>query len=127
GLPERGHRYAITLARQALGELDERADALRAGGLYERLGRYLWANGDAESESIGAYQRAVELVPDTPSAERARALTGLASALSYADRPDPTAWCQEALRVARAAGARGEEGRALQSLGYCRAMAGDVD
>jgi len=119
--------HAVVLVRRALAETDARADSPRAGVLYERLGRYLWANGDAESESIGAYQRAVELVPDGPSAERARALTGLASALAYADRPDPTAWCEEALRVARAAGARGEEARALQSLGYCRATAGDVD
>jgi DNA-binding CsgD family transcriptional regulator len=53
-------------------------------------------------------------------------LTGLASALVYADRPDPAGWGEEALRVARVAGARDEEGRALQSLGYRRAMAGDT-
>jgi DNA-binding CsgD family transcriptional regulator/tetratricopeptide (TPR) repeat protein len=119
--------HAIGLVRRALGTVDAATDPSRAGMLYERLGRYLWANGDAESESIGAYQRAVELVPDAPTAERARALTGLASAFAYADRPDPSAWCAEALRVARAAGARGEEGRALQSLGYCQAMAGDIE
>jgi DNA-binding CsgD family transcriptional regulator/tetratricopeptide (TPR) repeat protein len=118
--------HAIGLVRRAMGQVDDATDPLRAGMLHERLGRYLWANGDAESESIGAYQRAVELVPDAPTAERARVLTGLASAFTYADRPDPSAWCAEALRVARAAGARGEEGRALQSLGYCRAMAGDI-
>jgi DNA-binding CsgD family transcriptional regulator/tetratricopeptide (TPR) repeat protein len=118
--------HAIGLVRRALGAVDAGADPQRAGMLYERLGRYLWANGDAESESIGAYQRAVELVPDAPTAQRARVLTGLASAFAYADRPDPSAWCAEALRVARAAGARGEEGRALQSLGYCQAMAGDI-
>src|SRR5262249_48443859 len=87
----------------------------------------LWANGDAEAASIGAYEEAVALVPEAASAERARVLTGLASALTYADRPDPSTWCEEALRVARAAGARAEEGRALQSLGYCRAMAGEVE
>jgi DNA-binding CsgD family transcriptional regulator/tetratricopeptide (TPR) repeat protein len=118
--------HAIGLVRRALGAVDEAVDPLRAGMLHERLGRYLWANGDAESESIGAYQRAVDLVPDGPTAERARVLTGLASAFTYADRPDPSVWCAEALRVARAAGARGEEGRALQSLGYCRAMAGEI-
>ena len=61
------------------------------------------------------------------TAGRARVLTGLASALVYADRPDPSPWCEEAVRVARAAGARREEGRALQSLGYYRAMVGDVE
>jgi len=118
--------HAIALVRRALREVDDGSDALRSGLLHERLGRYLWAHGEAESESIGAYLRAVELVPDSPTLERARALTGLASAFAYADRPDPSAWCAEALRVARAAGARGEEGRALQSLGYCLAMAGDI-
>jgi DNA-binding CsgD family transcriptional regulator/tetratricopeptide (TPR) repeat protein len=117
--------HAIALVRRALSEAGP--DPLRAGILHERLGRYLWANGKAESESIGAYQRAVELTPPGPSPQRARVLTGLASALTYADRPDALAWCEEALRVASAAGARGEEGRALQSLGYCRAMAGDVE
>jgi DNA-binding CsgD family transcriptional regulator/tetratricopeptide (TPR) repeat protein len=115
--------HAITLMRRALGEVD----ASRAGLLYERLGRYLWVNGGSESESIGAYQKAVELVPAVPSPERARVLTGLAGALTYADRPNATEWCEQALDVAQAAGARGEEGRARQSLGYRRAMAGDVE
>ena len=104
-----------------------RDDPLRAGLLHERLGRYLWANGDAEAESIGAYRRAVELVPDTPSAERARVLTGLASALVYADRPDPSAWSEAGAAGGPGRRGAGEEGRALRSLGYCRAMAGDVE
>jgi ATP/maltotriose-dependent transcriptional regulator MalT len=117
--------HAIGLIHRALA--DARGDTVRAGTLHERLGRYLWANGHAESQSVGAYQRALELAPPGPSPERARALSGLASALTYADRPDAAAWCEEALSVARAAGARGDEGRALQSLGYCRAMAGEVE
>ena len=115
--------HAIALVRQGI----EAEPPERAGDLYERLGRYLWANADAESESIGAYERAVELTPDAPTEQRATVLNGLASALLYADRPDPSAWYQEALRVARAAGARGDEGRALQTPGYCSAMAGDVE
>jgi DNA-binding CsgD family transcriptional regulator/tetratricopeptide (TPR) repeat protein len=118
--------HAIGQVRAALAE-DGGADALRTGLLHERLGRYLWANGDAEEASIGAYEQAVALVPATAEAARARVLTGLASALTYADRPDPSTWCEEALRVARAAGAGAEEGQALQSLGYCRAMAGAVE
>jgi hypothetical protein len=90
--------HAIALIRRAIDAVDPEVDPGRAGMLYERLGRYLWANGDAESESIGAYERAVQLVPDTASAQRARALTGLASALVYADRPDPSSWCEEAVR-----------------------------
>lgn len=114
--------HAISLIRKALRESDQ-----GTGALYERLGRYLWANGDAEAESIGAYERAVSLAAQGPSAERAGALTGLASALTYADRPGALDACEEALHAARAAGARGEEGRALQSLGYCAAMAGNVE
>jgi DNA-binding CsgD family transcriptional regulator/tetratricopeptide (TPR) repeat protein len=116
--------YAIATTRRALQRCGS-VEAERAGTLQERLGRYLWANGNAESESIGAYESAVKLAP--AGAQRARALTGLAGALTYADRPDAAAWCQEALRVARSAGAQREEGRALQSLGYCEAMAGNVE
>ncbi|WP_203907844.1 ATP-binding protein [Rhizocola hellebori] len=117
--------YAIAATRNALRRCA--ADTVRAGTLYERLGRYLWANGNAETESIGAYESAVQLAPAGASAQRARALTGLAGALTYADRPDAAAWCEEALQVARSAGAQREEGRALQSLGYCEAMAGNVE
>jgi DNA-binding CsgD family transcriptional regulator/tetratricopeptide (TPR) repeat protein len=119
--------HAIALVRHGLAQVNVDDEPYGAGRLYERLGRYLWANGDAEDESINAYRRAVELAPDPRSVERARALAGLASALVYADRPDPVPWCEEAIQVARAAGARGPEGQALQSLGYCRAMAGDVE
>jgi len=119
--------HAIALVRRALAAVDADSDASRAGTLYERLGRYLWTNGNAEAESIGAYRMAVRLVPPAPSAERARALVGLAGALVYAGAPGSSASCEEALRVARAAGARGEEGRALQSTGFCLAMAGDVE
>lgn len=117
--------HAIAMTRRALNQAV--ADTSRAGALYERLGRYLWANGSAESESIGAYESALALAPAESSSERAQALTGLASALAYADRPEAAAWCEEALRVARVAQARVEEGRALQTLGYCQAMAGSVE
>src|SRR5262249_48458195 len=119
--------HAIGLIRHALTEIDADSDRLRAGILHERLGRYLWADAGGEAESIGAYERAVGLVPDSPSIEPARVLTGLAGALVYADRPDQVMWCTEALRIARLAGARSEEGRALGHLGYCRAMTGDIE
>jgi hypothetical protein len=80
-----------------------------------------------ESESVGAYERAVQLIADIPSAARARVLTGLAAALAFVGRPDPLKWSAEALRIARAAGDRREEGRAMQTLGYCRVMAGAVE
>jgi DNA-binding CsgD family transcriptional regulator/tetratricopeptide (TPR) repeat protein len=107
---------AVALTRAALASVDAAAEPVRAGLLAERLGSYLVWSGD---EALDAFQQAVDLVPaEPPSAARARVLAGQAQALVMASRPGaahPRA--EEALQVARLAGARQEQGWALRALG----------
>jgi DNA-binding CsgD family transcriptional regulator/tetratricopeptide (TPR) repeat protein len=115
------HRRAVALARRALAAVDP-ADRVRAGLLQARLGRYLWVAGS--EEVLGAYERAVELVPaEPPSAERAGVLAGYANILLLYDRVRAAHdYAEQALAMARAAGALREEGQALRTLGTTRSL-----
>jgi DNA-binding CsgD family transcriptional regulator len=108
---------AVALARAGLGELDAAAEPIRAALLAELLGSYLWLLASAEAQDV--YQWAVDLLAAAPpSAALARVLAGRAKALMMVSRlRDAQASAEEALAVARAAGARREEGRALLALG----------
>ena len=120
---------ATAYAESAIARLDERADRLRVGLLFERLGRYRRGAGD-QSGSIVAHTRAVELVPAKPSRERALVLSALAQVrmlegtFSEAER-----LATEAIQVARTVGpaARGEEGHAICTLGISRVWGEDPE
>ena len=79
--------------------------------------------------ALAAYEEAVRLVPaEPPSAARSLVLSGLGRFYSETDRPaEAVAMCEEALSVARAAGARHVESRALVPLGTSQAALGDVE
>jgi DNA-binding CsgD family transcriptional regulator/tetratricopeptide (TPR) repeat protein len=121
--------HAAAYAESAIARLDERADRLRMGLLYERLGRYRRSAGDQEG-SLFALARAVELVPRAPSRERALVLASLAQVrmlegtFSEAER-----LAEEAIEVARAVGrdALGEEGHAICTLGISRVWGEDPE
>ena len=121
--------HAAAYAESAIARLDERADRLRLGLLHERLGRYRRSAGDQEG-SLFALARAVELVPRTPSRERALVLASLAQVrmlegtFSEAER-----LAEEAIEVARAVGrdALGEEGHATCTLGISRVWGEDPE
>jgi DNA-binding CsgD family transcriptional regulator len=118
-------RRAITLIRDAV---DQAGDPTREGLLHERLGRYLWSAAHPADAVIDAYRRAVELVPDRPTRERARVLAGLASALMLDHRfTESRSVAEQALAVARAVGAREEEGHALSTLGLDLVALGEAD
>ena len=68
---------AAELTQQAIELVDE-SDPLHAALLHQRLGRYLFERGRGDT-SLAACQRAVEIVPEQPSAGRAQALAALAS------------------------------------------------
>jgi DNA-binding CsgD family transcriptional regulator/tetratricopeptide (TPR) repeat protein len=118
---------AVALARAALAAVDAGSEPVRAGLLSERLGRYLWVSGD--SAALGAYQRAVDLVPaEPPSAARAQVLAGQAHMLFMLSRPTAAmAAAEAALVAARQAGARRQEGRALITLASCLDVLGDPE
>jgi DNA-binding CsgD family transcriptional regulator/tetratricopeptide (TPR) repeat protein len=121
--------HAAAYAESAIARLDERADRLRMGLLYERLGRYRRSAGDQEG-SIFALSRAVELVPRKPSRERALVLAALAQVRmlegTFSEAED---LAEEAIEVARAVGpaALGEEGHATCTLGISRVWGEDPE
>ena len=127
-----GAAHLVSEDRRAIGWLREaielsRADydAVRTGVLLEQLGRVLWVSGDAIS-AVTVSEAAVAAIPaDPPSAERARAIAGLAQVLmlngQYGRSRD---LCREAVVIARAAGARQAEGHALNTLGIALANLG---
>ena len=116
---------AIALARDAAARIDARRDPVRAGLVYERLGRYLWVLGRGD-EAAAAYRDAVATLPaDPPSAERARVVAAEGQLLMLRGLArDAIARCEEALAVARAVGARAEAGHALNTLGAVRSGLG---
>ena len=80
------------------------------------------------ASTIAAYEQAVRLVPaEPPSAARSWVLSGLGRVYAETDRQaDAVALCEEALSVARAAGASEVESRALVPLGTSLVLLGDV-
>jgi DNA-binding CsgD family transcriptional regulator/tetratricopeptide (TPR) repeat protein len=108
---------AAGLLREGIAILQSAGDAVRAGLLYERLGRALWTSG-ALDPSLEAYHTAVELVPDAPTADRARVLAGYAQVLMLGGRyRESLPIAQEAHEIAVAAGQRQIEGHAATTLG----------
>jgi DNA-binding CsgD family transcriptional regulator/tetratricopeptide (TPR) repeat protein len=121
-------RRAVAWLREAVELTRSTGDGTRTGVLLEQLGRVLWVSGDAIS-AVTVSEEAVAAIPaDTPSAERARALSGLAQVLmldGYYGRSRDL--CLEAVTIARAAGARAPEGHALNTLGIDLAHLGESD
>ncbi len=114
---------AQELCRAALHLLDESSDPTRAAALYERLGRYEPWNIEA---SRAAYARALELLPEAATSERARLLTDDALALSWNWRwRDAKARADAALQTALTIGSPADEGSARAVLGVATANFGD--
>ena len=99
---------AVAYLEAILGTFDERRDRVALGILHERLGRYRRAAGD-RTGALAALERAVDLVPDGISVERATVLAALAQATmldgSFA-RAESLA--REAMRIGAACGPAGE-------------------
>lgn len=119
---------AVDLVRQALNALDDDADPRRAAICYTMLGRNAWAIGDSQL-ALDSLHHAASLLPaDAPSLELAGILAEEARSLmlmSYFDRGEAKA--REAIAIARAVGARMEEGHALNTLGCILGDRGDTD
>ncbi len=119
---------AASLAREALGAIDASADPLRAGLVHERLRWFLWESGDRRA-AAEAVADALRLIPaDPPSAARSRAVAHRAGIELYAHEYEASrAHAEEAVAIARAIGAPGEEAFALGILGWDEAVLGDVE
>jgi DNA-binding CsgD family transcriptional regulator/tetratricopeptide (TPR) repeat protein len=111
-------RRAVTLAREAVAEIDPDEDAGRAALAHERLGEHLYQMGTMADEMLDTFRRAVDLVPaEPPTALRARVTAGLARALTgISHYEEARKWCDEALAAARATDAAEDETHALITL-----------
>ncbi len=120
------HRRASALVSAALTELCAGVGRVRRAVLQQRLGRYLWASGDSEAALV-AYDEAVnQITPDTGSLEWARIVASYAEALMWAGRyRESRLRAEAALEVARAVGARADEGHILATLGFDLAFLGE--
>ncbi len=82
----------------------------------------------ADEPAVTHLERALELLGDRPSAERAATLLSIIDHQFYGLPPTATLpRSYAALAVAREAGARAEEGRARRQLGSALAYSGDAD
>ena len=126
---ERAARYAylsgdpqraVELMEASLAEVDRVAEPERAALVLESMGDYLWSLGQTD-RSIAVAGEAVALVRGLPpSLATSSVLTSWARVLVLArdwSRAEPAA--QEGLEIARAVGARAQEGRALGNVGAC--------
>jgi DNA-binding CsgD family transcriptional regulator/tetratricopeptide (TPR) repeat protein len=118
---------AVELAQQAVALLDADAEPMAAAMLHGRLARYVW-DTPRQHEATAIYRRAVELAPAEPSAERADLLATLAGHLMVLGRYDESRRVsEEALEMARAAGATHAEYMTLDTLGTIVCTEEDVD
>jgi DNA-binding CsgD family transcriptional regulator/tetratricopeptide (TPR) repeat protein len=117
---------AVALARAAIELVDSAADPARAAILRERLGSYLWVNGDVE-DALRSYLEAVELMPrEPPTPQLARILGAQGQILMLRGKvQESRACCEEAIEIARSIGARAAECHALNTLGVDIATLGD--
>ena len=104
GRPARAGAYIEAV----LGSFDERRERTALGLLHERLGRYRRAAGDRPG-SLAAFERAVELVPDETTVDRATVLGALAQArMRDGFFVEAESLAREAMRIGAACGPEGE-------------------
>lgn len=110
-------RHAAALRRHAVDAVDTSEDPVRAAVLIEELARALYRTGETDA-SLRSYEKAVAMLTDSPTTERARVLAGLGQIWMLLDRfPESVRVCAEALQVARQVGAAAEEGHASNTMG----------
>jgi DNA-binding CsgD family transcriptional regulator len=108
---------AQELAQQLLARTDRAAEPVRAALRLERLGRFSWLAGDLAT-SRQAYEDALRIIPDQPSAARARVLAAAAQSLMLQSQNlSSRRYAEQAVAVAQAVGARAEEAHARNTLG----------
>ncbi len=125
GRPSRAAAYIETL----MGTLDERRDRTALGLLHERLGWYRRAAADSDG-ALAALERAVALVPDAATVERATVLSSLAQVkMLDGTFSDAERLAREAIRVAEACGvdARAQLAHATTTLGVALGWGDDPE
>ena len=115
------------LLRRALQLVDAEADPGRAALIQERISQSLWSQ-HRQDDSLEALREGLALLPDEPSAERAKLLAQFSRRRMVQSRfAEAAESAREALSVARAVGYREAEAIALNALGTALGESGDVD
>jgi DNA-binding CsgD family transcriptional regulator/tetratricopeptide (TPR) repeat protein len=119
---------ALTNIRRAIREVDAEQDPQRAGELYERLGSYLWENNESTAASRRAFEDAIRVLGNEPSAALVRAYVGLSMAEIRVGRYAlAVAPAQQAVQAARLMADRAMLGRAQNALGSALTMQGNAE
>jgi predicted ATPase/DNA-binding CsgD family transcriptional regulator len=111
---------AVELLEQALNQIDQAGEPVRAAMLLRLLGGHRHEALDHDA-ALAAYAQAEQLLAaEVPSAERARVLADHAHGLVETGHPqEAIPRCEDAIAVARLVGARAEEAWALVVLASC--------
>jgi DNA-binding CsgD family transcriptional regulator/tetratricopeptide (TPR) repeat protein len=118
---------AIALAQRAVQEVDEQAEPLHAARMYAHLGKLLRGGGEGD-ESLTAYERAMALLPEGETLERARLLEAQSTHLMLRGRySEAIPLAAEAAKAACELGVRDLESRTLNTQGLSVAALGEVD
>ena len=108
---------AQELVRRLLARTGPAPEPVQVALWLERLGRFSWLAGDLDT-SRQAYDDALRVIPDHPSAARARVLAATAQSLMLRSHfLASSSYAEEAIAVAQAVGARAEEAHARNTLG----------
>ena len=115
------------LLRRALQLVDAEADPNRAALIQERLSQSLWSQ-HRQDDSVEMLREGLALLPEEPSAARAKLLAQFSRRLMVQSRfAEAAESAREALSVARAVGYREAEAIALNGLGTALGESGEVD
>jgi ATP/maltotriose-dependent transcriptional regulator MalT len=115
------------LLRRALELVDAEADPDRAALIHERLSQSLWSQ-HRQDDSLAALREGLGLLPEEPSAARAKLLAQFSKRRMVQSRfAEAAESAREALAVARALGYGEAEAIALNALGTSLGDQGDVD
>jgi ATP/maltotriose-dependent transcriptional regulator MalT len=120
------HFRQESLLKAAVAELGH-GDARRKASVHERLAR-AQRNLNRTDEALATARQALDELGDEPSPERARLLGFIAKTRVLQGRfRDAVDVARECFDVARTAGDRGAEVRALDALGLALLMLGEID
>src|SRR5829696_3973866 len=115
------------LLRRALTLIDAAEDPGRTALIQERISQSLWSQ-HRQDDSLEALREGLALLPNEPSAARAKLLAQFARRRMVQSRfAEAAESAREALSVARAVGYREAEAIALNALGTALGEGGEVD
>ncbi len=118
---------SVALVRKALDGVDPQADPLRAAYLFERLGHYLRGAGETEA-GFEAYHRAMGLLPEGDSVQRARLLEYKSRGMMLRGQfARAVELGLRALAMADRFEAHDVHARALNTLGFSRGAMGELE